>query len=147
MALIAYPYGQAAARLMAKEVNWLTEDIRAALVGVGYTPNIDTDDYWNDVVANEVAGTGYTAGGIALAGKTVAYDAALNQNQFKASNLTWSLVTVSWRYAVIYNRTPGTDATRPLLGYVDYGTPQSIAAGTIQLNWGSNGVLTFTVPT
>jgi hypothetical protein len=47
-----------------------TATIKVALV-TGYTPDRDAHDYWDDVVANEESGTGYTAGGATLANTTV----------------------------------------------------------------------------
>lgn len=59
-----------------KEVDYLSDTIKVALLGSGYTPALDTHDYYNDVSASEVSGAGYTAGGATLASKTMVYTAA-----------------------------------------------------------------------
>lgn len=142
MALLSYAYGALPLHMAGKKVDWLVDDIRVALVGVGYTPNQDTHDFWDDVVANELAtASGYTAGGIALAGKTITYDAVLNRQAFKANNVSWTFsASLSWRYAVLYDRTPATDATRPLLAYLDYGAVQT-TSGVVDITWSTDGVL------
>jgi hypothetical protein len=45
----------------------------------GLTAVQDTDDFFNDVSASEITGTGYTAGGFLFANKTSAYDTASDQ--------------------------------------------------------------------
>lgn len=146
MALLSYVYGNLPAKAMNKEVDWDTDDIRVALIAVAYTPNQDTHSYWSSVVANELpTASGYTAGGIALAGKTITYDTVLNKTAFKANNVSWTFsATLSWRWAVVYNRTPATDATRPLICYLDYGAVQSFT-GVVDITWSADGVVTSTV--
>lgn len=146
MALISYAYGAFPAKLAAKEINWLTDDIRVSLVAVGYTPNQDTHDYWDDVSANELpTASGYTVGGIALAGKTVTYDTVLNKQALKANNVSWTFsASLSWRWAVIYDNTPALASAKPLLGYLDYGAVQTIS-GVVDITWNANGIFTMTV--
>lgn len=47
-----------------------TDSVNVALLGSGYTPNFDADAYWSDISSHEISGTGYTAGGIAVAGSS-----------------------------------------------------------------------------
>src|SRR5215207_1285547 len=85
------------------------------LTTVTYVPDQDAHDYKSDVT-NEVTGTGYTAGGMALANKTVTYTSGTNVGKIDADDLVWSASTiVNARVLVIYDSTPGTDATSPLL--------------------------------
>lgn len=59
------------------EIDWDSNDIKVMLLGAGYTPNFDTHDYLDDIVANEIAaGGGYSAGGSALAGKARTFTVA-----------------------------------------------------------------------
>jgi hypothetical protein len=147
-------YGSFLVKALNKEIDWDGDDIRVALVGSGYTPNQDTHDYWDDVVAKEVTGTGYTANGISLTSKTPltmsefptgAYVAATNKIRLDAADVTWSASTITARYAVIYDRTPATDATRPLLGYVDFSSNQSSSNGNFTITWDANGIFEITV--
>lgn len=145
MAVTALLYGNSQLQLANKEVDWLDDDIRVALVGAGYTPNQDIHDYWNDVIANEITGSGYTANGIALTSKTAVYTGGTNTTTFDAADVSWPSSTITARYAVIYNRTPSTDGTRPLIALVDFGADVSTTGGTFTITWNASGIFTATV--
>ena len=117
-----------------------TNTIKVALVTNAYTPNVDTDIFWDDVSANEASGTGYTAGGAALAGKTVQTDTGDNEGVFDASDVTWSTSTVTARGAVVYMST-GTASTSPLICYFDFGSDKSSAAGDVKIQWNAEGII------
>jgi hypothetical protein len=138
-------YGSFLGKALNKEVDYDTDTIKVALLTSSYTPNQDTHDYLDDVVANEVSGTGYTAGGATLASKTLTYDGANNVTVLDAADVTWSASSITARYAVIYDATPGTNATRPLIGYVDFGSDQSSTAGDFTITWDSTGIVRLTV--
>lgn len=138
-------YGSALMKALNKEIDWDTDTIKVALVAATYTPAQDTDDYWSDVVANEVTGTGYTATGETLASKTIDYTAGTNVIKLDAADVTWAASTITARYAVIYDASPATDATRPLLGYVDFGSNQSSSNGNFTLTWDAAGIFTITI--
>lgn len=53
--------------------------------------------------------------------------------QFDAADPSWPNSTFTTRWAVIYNRTPATDATRPLLWAIDFDSDKSPSAGTFTL--------------
>jgi len=188
----------------APNIDWLSDDIRLALVTSVYTPDLALHDFWNDVSANEASGTGYTAGGNALASKTLTITAANSWGtiwaattayttgriirptagngflyrstgagtsagteptfpttvgatvvdgtvtwtnvgraivQFDAADVSWPSSTVTARYAVLYNRTPATDATRPLMGLFDFGSNQTTNNGTFQVTFDVLGTL------
>lgn len=144
MAVTGVLYGQVFSKMLAKEINYLGDNVKVALVKDTYTPSQDTNQYWGDVVAHEATGTGYTAGGAALASKTVTYDAATNKTKVSAANSQWPASTLTARYAVIYDDSPATNATKPLLGYVDFGANQSTSNTTFEIVWSSAGILEFT---
>ena len=138
-------YGLLAKSVFNKEIDWDTDTIKVALVTSSYTPNQDTHDYWDDVVANEATGTGYTATGATLGSKTATYDTATNKTTFDAADVSWASSTITARYAVLYDSSPATDATRPLLAYVDFGSNQSSSAGTFTVSWSASGIFTLTM--
>jgi hypothetical protein len=144
MAVSAFLFGLFVKSSMNKELNLNTDDIRVMLCTSTFTPNQDTMQYKSSV-ANEVTGTGYTAGGAALATKTVAYDGATNTFKFDADDTVWSTSTITARYAVIYDATPGTDATRPLIMLIDFGQDMVSTAGPFTLTWNAAGILTAVV--
>ena len=45
---------------------------------------------------------------------------------------------------MIYDDTPATAATKPLIGYVDFGSDQSSSAGTFSVVWDAAGIFTTT---
>jgi len=56
-----------------------SDTIKVMLLTSSYTPNIDTDIFIDDVSANEITGTGYTAGGATIANPTVTQDDTDNE--------------------------------------------------------------------
>jgi hypothetical protein len=139
-------YGQFIGKALNKEVDWDSDTIKVALLTNSYTPNQDTHDYFDDVAAFEVSGaTGYTASGITLTNKTNTYNGTTNVIVLDADDVTWSSSTITARYAVIYNATPSTNATRPLVGYVDFGSDQSSSNGNFTITWDATGIVRVTV--
>ena len=145
----ASQYGQFALHLLNKRIDWVNDDIRAAWFKPGYTPDRDAHDFYDDTVAgtNESTATGYTANGQALAGKAVAYDSATDQSRATASDSVWTTVTSTAgngpQYVVIYDRTPATDATRPLISYINFGAVQVINGVNFTLDYDTTGVVRF----
>jgi hypothetical protein len=138
-------YGQFLSQALNKEIDWDTDTIKVALLTNSYTPDQDSHNYFDDVVANEVSGTGYTAGGNTLANKTNNYNGATNVVTLDADDTTWSSSTITARYAVVYDATPATNATRPLIGYVDFGSDQSSSNGNFTITWDATGIVRITV--
>lgn len=142
----AAQYGQFALHLANKLIDWTNDSIYVALVGATGTPNQDSHDFYNDVT-DEIAATGYTANGAALSGKSASYDSGTNQTRLIASDTTWSSVDFTSdppEFAIVYDRTPASDATRPLISYVDFLSPQSVGPGVnFTIDWDATGVARF----
>ena len=138
-------YGNFVVKSFNKEIDWDSDTIKVALLSNAYTPDQDAHDYFDDVVAHQVTGTGYTSGGNTLANKTNTYNSATNVIVLDADDTTWASSTITARYAVIYDATPATDATRPLIGYVDFGSDQSSSNGNFTITWDSTGIVRVTV--
>lgn len=89
-------------------------------------------------------GTGYTAGGQALAGVSVT-TVTTNDAKFDANDVTWTASggSITAAYAVIYN---DTDANDPPIAFIDFDGSQSAGDGTdFKIVWNANGIFTFTV--
>lgn len=137
-------YGQFLAKALNKEVDYDSDTIKVMLVSSSYAPNQDSHAYKSDVTG-EVSGTGYTAGGQALTGKTLTYDGANNVIILDAADTTWANSTLTARYAVIYDDSGATDAAKVLLGYVDFGSDQSSTNGNFAITWDATGIFRITV--
>lgn len=53
------------------DVDFNSDTLKVALLGAGYTPDLDVHDFFDDVAAQEVTGIGYVAGGNVLASAAV----------------------------------------------------------------------------
>jgi len=117
-------------------VDLLADDIKVMLVTSSHTPSGDTfistvDDY-------EVSGTGYTAGGTSLSGKT------LTVNDFDANDVAWSSTTLSnVRYIYLFKNT-GDPTTSPIIGYINLGRDRKTTGVDFVIQWYSTGILTKT---
>ena len=129
MAVTSRFYGQAFLSAFNAEIDFDTATVKAMLCTSTYSPSQDPHRYKSSVT-NEVAGTGYTAGGVTLSSKTLTYDAATNTITFDCADPSWASATFPARYLVVYDNTPATDATRPLICYIDFGSDQSPAGVT-----------------
>lgn len=138
-------YGNFLSQALNKEIDWDTDTIKVALLTNSYAPDQDAHNYFDDVVSFEVTGTGYTAGGETLANKTNTYTGATNTITLDADDVTWTASTITARYAVVYDATPGSDATNPLIGYVDFGSDQSSSNGNFTITWDATGIVRITV--
>jgi hypothetical protein len=144
MAVSAKLYGQFFTALADKKIDLNSDSFKVALCTSSYTPDQDNHDFFNDIT-NEVSGTGYTAGGAALTSPTFSYTGASNTFAWDAADVSWSSSTITARYAVIYDSSPGTSATNPLVAYVDFGADVSTTSGTFTITWDAAGIFTITV--
>lgn len=145
MAVTAFLYGAFVDHLAQKRIDLDSDTIKIALVTSSYTPNQDTHDFFNDITG-ESSATGYTAGGATLSSVTWAYTSGTNVWKFDAADPSWTVTTtLTARYAVIYDATPGTSATNPLIGYIDFGADQSTASGVFTIQFDAAGIFTSTV--
>ncbi|MDV6276361.1 hypothetical protein R3Q06_22950 [Rhodococcus erythropolis] len=137
-------YGKFFLSAFNKEVDLDSDTLKVMLCTSSYTPNQDTHQFKSDVT-NEITGTGYTAGGAALTSVTVAYNGSTNTITLDAADVTWSTATFTARHAVIYDSTPGSDATRPLIAFVTFDADISATAAPFQAIWDAAGIATTTV--
>jgi len=75
-------------------ITWASDTIKCALLTASYTPNLGTHIHWSDISANEVSGTGYTAGGATLASKTHTVTVANSWGTTWAASTPFSAGTV-----------------------------------------------------
>jgi hypothetical protein len=85
------------------------------------------------VSAGSVANTTPGAGTFNISGGNVSWPSAT----FIAPNAA--------RYGVVYDTTPGSSATNPLVGVVDFVTDQSPTNGTLSVTWDPTGIVVATI--
>lgn len=135
-------YGLFLKSLVNAEINLTTHSLKAMLCSPGYTPNQDTHQYKADVT-NEISGSGYTAGGQALTGVTIAYNGSTNTLMFDANDPVWVGSTIAGvKYAVVYDDTPTTN--KPLIAYWIFDQEETSAAGNFTLTISGSGIATLT---
>ena len=123
---------------------WASDTVNVALITSATTPaNTDSNPTWGAAGAqnystNEIATAGaYTAGGIALSGKTVTQ--ASNVISLNATSpVTWAANASSpanARWAIFYDN---TTANKEVLGFLDLGAVTSLVPG-LQINFNNVG--------
>lgn len=138
-------YGLFFKSLLNKEIDFDSDSIKIMLCTTSYTFDQDTHQYKSSIT-NEVTGTGYTAGGQALTSVAVTYDTATNTIKMDAADPSWPSSTIAGVLkAVIYDSTPGTDATRPLIAYLESDATLSTTSGTLSITFDTAGIATMTV--
>lgn len=146
MAATGKLFGLVFSALWNKEIDFDTDTIKVAITTNSYVPDQDAHDYFNDVT-NEVPGTGgYTSGGQALSSKTVTYTGATNKHVLDAVDSQWTSATIAnARNFIVYDATPGSDATRPLIGWENESADVSVSSGVLTVSWSASGIVEITV--
>lgn len=143
-------YGLGMVKVISGSINFTGDSIKCALVASTYTPNQDTHEFWDEVEPDEVSGTNYDAGGVALTGKSIStYNTTTNTVAWLADSPSWTSLgesgtPVEARYAVFYKWT-GTASTSPLLSYIDFGTTQSAEGDNVSVIIPASGISQWTV--
>jgi hypothetical protein len=130
-------YQQFIEHLLHANIDFDTIQPKALLASSSYTPNMDTHDFLDDVVANEVTGTNWAAGGQNTTA-TITVDAGTNEVRVALSDISVNTVTLTdGKHVIVYNSTPGTNATRHLIGYGTFDTALAPTAGTLAIDFPS----------
>lgn len=106
-----------------------------------YAPNQATDIF-RSAVTNEVAGTGYTAGGQAIV-PTFAKDTTNHKMTITFPQVTWPSSTITGRRAVYYKRRGGAATADELVAVDDFGADVITTNGTFMV---SATILTLNTP-
>ena len=112
--------------------DYLTNSIRMTLHTTTWTPNLDTNEAFADATNELGTANGYTANGVALATKTVSYNATRNLTTFSADDFSWTAsgAGLTFRYVVGHDDTVTVGPPiKPLIGVMD-DTGVTLAAGS-----------------
>ena len=118
-------------QILKKEIDFDADVFKIALVQAGFVFNRATHATYSDISASEVATAfGYIGGGATLAGVAVAQDDVNNAGVVTWSNASWTAgggnITASG--AIIYDN---THASKPIVGYIDFGGAQTCLDGGV----------------
>lgn len=125
--------------------------VKLLLVTDSYAPS-ELHDVLADVLTSpspEVAviaspDNGYTQGGEALASKTITITDSPSQAVFDAANVTWTALTATFRYGILYIDATIDGIVKPLIAYIVFDmTPADIVVGGIDwtVQWSPSGIL------
>jgi hypothetical protein len=112
---------------------------KVAMFTNAITPNFSTDTAYGAAPynANEVSGTGYTAGGAALTGTTL--------TESPTGSIMWDAADVSWAASTITNARGALIYADALAGnnaicFVNFGSDYSTSSGTFTIQWPTTGI-------
>lgn len=126
-------------------VDFDAENHKVALFTNSITPNFSSDTAYgvSPYNANEVSGTGYTAGGATLTGTTVD-ESPTGTLRWDANDTSWASSTITnARCALIYADAVSTPTADPAIVLVNFGADYSTQNGTFLIQWASGGILTI----
>ena len=142
MAVTSHFYPKTQEALAKAAANLSTDSLKVMLLSA-YTFS-NTHATMADVLAagTEATGTGYTAGGQALASVTLSTTG--NVTTLDCADPSWAASTITAAYAVFYDAAGGTDATNLPICYWDLGGSQSSTDGAFTLTINASGLTTAT---
>ena len=119
-------------------VHWANGDIdfgadtfKCMLLTSSYTPNKDTDEFRDDIEANEVAATGgYTAGGVAATVTVGALDTVNDRVNISLGGISIPTSTITARYGAYYKSRGGASSADELVAVIDFGSDVVSTGGT-----------------
>lgn len=115
--------------------------VKFLMVTDSETPDFSADNFRDDVTANEVSGTGYSAGGIALTSTEITISSGVLT--YDAADPSWSSSTISNAMAGVgYFVRGGADTADELLFLLDFVTAASTTNGTFLVQLNAAGIFT-----
>lgn len=121
--------------------SWEAEDNMYGLISDSATPDFTTHDFWNDLNANEVTGTNWAAGGVALTGTDITLSGGVLT--FDATDVSVASTTITSAMAGVLRTNVGSAATDQLVLLQDFVTAVSTVNGTFGVQHHSSGILTL----
>jgi len=93
------------------------------------------------VTANEITGTGYTAGGVAITPKAETYGTGVATFTSSGSP-SWTTATITAYGVLVYD---ATITAKYAYCWNYFGGVQTVTAGTFSVAWNASGIFTITV--
>jgi hypothetical protein len=127
-------------RVLDGDIDLGNDTIKAMLLDSSHTTNIDTQEFIDDVSANEVAASGsYAAGGITLS-ITTSQDDTDDEGVADATDFSATTATISADYICYYKDT-GTPGTSPIIAIEDLNGTKTSTAGTWAYTVAAEGLI------
>jgi hypothetical protein len=124
--------------VLSGNIDLQSDTIRVMLVGTGYT-FAATHNVVNDVVGQELSGSGYSRKD--LAGKSVTEDDTGNRAYFNATDVVWNNITTAKVGGVILFQFVTDDNDSRLIGAVLFGAWPTPDGGDLTIEWNDDGIL------
>lgn len=128
-------------KFLQKAVTDLTAPgLKAMICQAGYVADLDAHEFRSSVT-NEVAGAGYTAGGVALTGEAVTIDGAANRVKVTAGNADFgAAVTFTAGTQVVVYTDTGLATTDRVVSVHAFASAQSPAGVPFMVTWHADGI-------
>lgn len=114
-----------------------TDTIKVAFMSTSYTPNIDTEDFYDDISASIASGSTDQT----LANKTLTIDTTNDIVKFDADDISISGQSFTSNMLVLYKST-GVASTSALICYIDI-TTISPTGGSVTVPWNASGIFAY----
>jgi hypothetical protein len=104
------------------------------------SPNFDTHNFRDDI-AQEVTGTGYSAGGVVITSTELTLSSGVLT--YDAADASWAASTISNAMAAVgYFARGGASTADELVWLSDFVTAASSSSGTFTVQWSASGIFT-----
>lgn len=119
-------FGKGLLACLKNDVDLEGDTIKLTLHTSAYVPNLDTDDFYDDAIGELATASGYTSGGVTLAGKALSYDADSNRLLFTFTDPSWTFTAEkTFRYGVLRKARGGAATADELVALLDWGIDQA----------------------
>jgi hypothetical protein len=115
--------------------------VKVLMVTDSETPDFNADNFRDDVTANEVSGTGYSAGGVAITSTELTLSAGVLT--YDSADPSWTSSTITNAMAAVaYFARGGADTADELVFLSDFVTAASTTNGTFLIQVAAAGWFT-----
>lgn len=108
-----------------------TDSFKVMLLSGAYAEDKDAHTKRSDLT-NEISGTGYTAGGVAVT-VTVTKDLVNDRVDISLGSASWAAATITARKAAYYKSRGGAATADELVALIDNGSDAGVTGGTFNL--------------
>lgn len=141
MAVNAHMFGQAQYSAWLGLIDWEGGAIKALLTDDSFVPNQDTMQMLSSITG-ELSGGGYAR--VTLPSPTAAYDPDTNTTYLSCDPFSFATMTGDYSFMVVFQDS-GTASTSPLIGWVDFDGPHSVAAQPVDITPAPEGLFAHQV--